>query len=124
MYTIYATKYHNDYTKQTATMQFHSLDDIFKYLKKISNDFNNKYGNYFPTRNNRANYEWCGRIACRNEYDSIYRDFWVHMIKNDNGIIYSDGKMTKGEKFCAALIEDWLEHCREAANKKPNFVEC
>lgn len=124
MYTIYGEKYHNDFTRQNFTMRFDSLGDIFNYMKKISNNFSSTSSTWFPVRKGRTDYTWCSRLSCRNEDDSLYRDFWVYQIDSPNGTVYSDGRYTKGEKFCSKKVEAWLAECQNIArNTKPKFVE-
>lgn len=74
MFTIYGEKYYNDFTRQNVRMSFHSLNEIYDYMKRISYDFSDKYGSYFPTRRG-DDYNWCGRISCSDKEDKLYRDF-------------------------------------------------
>lgn len=123
MFTIYGEKYYNDFTRQNVRMSFHSLNEIYDYMKSISYGFSDKYGNYFPTRRG-DDYNWCGRISCSDKEDKLYRNFWIYKIENENGILYSNGRYTDGEKFCAKIVEDWLMDCRnKMENKKFSFVE-
>lgn len=123
MYLVSGIKYHNDYTKRPFTMRFNSLNDIFEYMKKISKNFSAQYGNYFPTRRG-TDYDWCCRISCNDTEDGVYDDFWICQIENENGILYSDGRYTHGERFCAKFVESWLADCElKRKNNKPRFVE-
>lgn len=123
MYTIYGEKYFNDFTRKNVRMSFRSLEEIYDYMKKISYNFVDKYGNYFPVPNGDS-YNWCGRISCTDKEDSLYRDFWIYKIENENGILYSNGHYTDGKKFCAKSIENWFVDCRnKIENKKFTFVE-
>lgn len=48
---------------------------------------------------------------------------WVHVIENDNGIIFSDGKYTAWQKHWNDEVKAWLKHCGERATKpRFNFV--
>lgn len=125
MYKIYAEKYRNDYTRKNVEMSFISLNEIFEYLKDISCNFSNKYDNRFPQKKNYNDNakNWPGRISVSDEKDNYYTVFWIHQIESQNGIVFSDGKFTRGEHFCAKSVEEWLNKCHEEKNKKFNFVE-
>lgn len=50
--------------------------------------------------------------------------FLVRLIQSDQGIIFSDGTFTAGQKHWSTQVRDWLIHCEER-RKAPqfNFVE-
>ena len=123
MITIYAEEYHDDNHNNIITKQFASLDVLFDYLKKISNNFQKGYTqyNYFPTRRGRSGYDWCGRINIRNQFDSYYDSFWIFTISNENGILYSSGRTTDGQQFCAKKVEEWLERANEYVHNGERF---
>jgi len=122
MITILAKKYRNDYSNQMCTMRFSSLTDLFEHLVKISLDFADKKRSWIPVPSEGKQYDWCSRIEIDNKTD--YLDcFWIYKIENENGILYSNGTYTDGEKFCAKSVEDWLVKCKQYINKKNRFVE-
>lgn len=129
MYIATGEYYGNDYTRKNFEMRFGSLNEIFEFMKKISKNFNSNWSNYFPTPNGiphgtDSKYDWVSRISCHNEEDRTFHSYWIHQIESENGIIFSDGKYTKNEKFCSKKVEEWLVECdKKQKASKPKFVE-
>ena len=123
MYTITATKYHNDLDKVVEQKQFASLDLIFDFLKRMSFDFQrNSYAD-FPTPRGRELYDWVGRIQVRNEADPYYYSYWIHKIEDGDWILFSDGRYTDGQRFCSGEVQAWLEKSNAyVKNRKFNFA--
>lgn len=121
MFTVKGEHYYNDFTRENFTRTFTTLDDIFKWLQTTSENFTNKYGNYFPDLQGRV-----GRISCTDENRRGYQ-CWIYQIENENGIVFSTGRYTSGKEFCATKIKEWCLECRKAIKdiqNMPNFVEC
>lgn len=126
MYKIYGELYLNDYTRKQFDIPCSSLDAIFSYCKKISRNFCDKYGNWFKPKD--MNYSEqplvIERIQVRTHEHPGYTDFWIYQIENENGIVFSNGKYTDGQKFCSKKVNDWLSECQEKMkSRRFNFVE-
>lgn len=121
MFTIKGEHYYNDFTRQNYTKTFESLEDIFQWLKKVSGNFNGKYGNYFPTIRESG----FDRISARDENNDGY-EYWIYEIANENGIVFANGRTTNGHQFCADKVKAWCiesqARLKEIQNK-PNFVQ-
>lgn len=126
MYVVIGEHYFNDFTRINFRTSFSSLDSLYDYLKKISNNFSGNFGNYFPHPRdyNRNNYEWCGRISACNYDKGRGWETWIYQIQTDGGIVYSTGRFTDGQKFCAKFVREWLEDSEEKRiHKSFNFSE-
>lgn len=123
MYTVYGERYFNDFTRKLFEMRFRTLDDIFEYMKKISYNFTKD--SFFPTNiNNREGFEWVSRISCYGYDDNRYPDLWIYKIEDEEGIVFSNGRYTAGQKHCSKKVKEWLEKCNEMTKKKEYvFVE-
>lgn len=120
MYTVKGEHYYNDFTRQNYTETFYSLEDIFQWLKKVSNNFNGKYGNYFPRDVDNPD-----RISAVDGNSRGY-EYWIYEIANDNGIVFANGRTTNGHKFVADKMKEWLVDSQrrlEEIQNKPNFVQ-
>ena len=116
MIRITYTEYYNDYCKYSHEANFRDLTDlenwIFKQMKQKYQ--NNYYVMYFP--------ETPSRILFAPE--STGAKNWIHLIENERGIIFSDGKMTNGLKHQSEEVRQWLIHCNQRQNQPTyNFVD-
>lgn len=119
MFTIKGEHYYNDFTRSNYEKTFESLEDIFQWLKKVSNNFNG-YGNYFPRNVNNPT-----RISARDGNSRGY-EYWIYEIANNNGIVFANGNTTNGHQFAADKIKEWLidsQRRLEEIQNKPNFVQ-
>lgn len=126
MYKIYGEVYCNDFTRKNFEMRFSSLDDIYRYMERISRGFNSKYSNWFKSENKdySENSDEISYISARSYEHGRYESFWIKKIENENGIVFSDGEYTKNQKFCSKKVNQWLSECQHRMkNSKPNFVE-
>ena len=110
--------YQNDFMrKRGLTKTFDSLESLADW---IFNQMKQKYDNqpivmWFP-RKDRID-----RILFTPEWRG-YR-YWIHCIEDSDGIIFSDGATTSGQKFIADCVQKWCAACTERRDKPTfNFV--
>lgn len=123
MYQIKGEYYYNDYTREFFSATYHSLESIFEHLKQVSNNFCSGYHNRknysFPKRcKDESDYDWCRRIDVHHYYKKPYDCMWIYYIEEiGNGIVYSDGHYTNGQRYCTPKVEEWLKECDKKANE-------
>lgn len=110
MIAIEYERYWNDYTRQKKlTKSFSSLSSLANWLFDMNTDPNG-YGLYFGE----------GLIESKDEQGWT---IWVRIIRNENGIIFSDGRYTMGQKHCNDTVKEWVSECMERKNHPVyNFV--
>lgn len=117
MIKITYTRYLNDFNRSENTKIFSSLLElenwIFGQMRiKYQRDY---YAMYFPQ-------DPTSYISFCPEYGGWAH--WIHMIENENGIIFSDGKCTSGQQHVSIEIRQWLKHCNQRQNQPTyNFVD-
>lgn len=123
MFTFIGERYYNNYTRINVRKTFYSLEAFYNWAKKISNNFSNKYNNWFPVLVGDS----VGCISI-DDGENCGWIFYFCQIENENGIVFSTGKLTNGEKFCAKKVKEWCiesqEKMKETQQKTFNFVEC
>lgn len=102
--------------------QFRDLDELERW---IFDQMWERYSNamYFPTPTDKWN-ENCFPKAI--EFCPIGGEtvFYIHLIQNENGILFSDGICTFGKRHCSKNVQEWLIRCKDLAeNPVFNFIE-
>lgn len=107
-YCDYMRKY---YSKTFATLQ--ELEDwIFGQMQRPYSD---QFAMWFP----RA--EAIDHIQFQPSYKSA--DYWIHQITYNGQCVFSDGRLTNGEKFMSTAIANWCEKCKQRRMAKPKFTD-
>lgn len=122
MFTFIGERYYNDYNRIRVRKSFYSLENFYNWAKEISNNFTDQYNNWFPSLIGGD----VGRISIDDGTNPGW-NFFFYQIENENGIVFSTGKLTNGEKFCAKKVKEWCIECQKKmkeAQRRPNFVEC
>lgn len=121
MFTVKGEHYRNDYTRSNFTKTFNSLQEIFEWGKKVSENFTSNYGSYFPRLDIP---DYVGRISFRDENNKGY-EYWIYQIEIQEGIIFSTGKYTASKPFCSPTVKSWCAECTEQIKNirnQPNFI--
>lgn len=122
MITVYYEKYWNDFIRKEETITFHSLvsvaDWIFNQMRCDYTKHTNMMG--FPTPEAAKRIREDGPWEIEFMPESGGPTFWIHMMKEDGKIIFTDGKMTAGQKHWSQAVKGWLTSCRER-QKAPRF---
>ena len=115
-------KYINDYNRKSETKTFASLTELENWIfGQMQQDYSrNRYAMWFPLPESVEKYkqDGPGRIEfrpCRGG-----EDIWIHQIEGNDGIIFSDGRFTSGQKYWTIDVQNWLVHC-EQRRKNPKF---
>lgn len=115
----------DDFQKKNCEKTFSDLDELENWIfNQMKQDYN-KYGAMtFPTLKfyNKYGFSGPGRISFQPEYGDA--DIWIHKIESSQGIIFSDGTYTSGQKHWSRQVQEWLQHCDDRKRApKFNFVE-
>ncbi len=121
MITIKYEIYYNDYNRRTnLTKTFQSLDDFGDWMLDHATpyaDFKYLYVDYAD------DYKQCGKVGkleSRN-YDSD-EDYWVYLVTNDDGIIYSNGKYTNGKNHVSKAMLEFLRKLEDRYINGDDYV--
>jgi len=118
MFTVHYEEYHCDYLRKEFAKQFASLEEIEEWMfGQMRQKYQGDSGvMYFP----------CGDEMSTIEFRPVYGGphIWIHRINTREGIVFSDGRQTAGQKFGSQRVREWLKHCRRRRdNPVFNFVE-
>lgn len=116
MIKIYYEEYHNDYNRKNHEKIFSNLQKLEDWIfSQMKQDYSDKEcGSHFlsfptPEQCKRMNTEGPWRISFTPDYGGP--DYLIRQIKNDNGIIFSDGQFTAGKRHWSKEVQNWLIHC-------------
>ena len=125
MITAYIEEYHNDYYKKEHIENFTSLSSLAERIfESMRTDYSDKETGwsymYFPVENEAAGLNCDGPSKIEFIPEVGGPSFWIHQIKEDGRIIFSDGRMTAGQKHWSQTVREWCKNCR-ARQKAPKF---
>lgn len=118
MFTVHYEEYWNDFMRKEHEKRFSSLDDIESWMfGMMRRDYkNDSLAMYFPKGDKPS------EIHLHPERGGP--NYWIHLITSADGIVFSDGRQTAGQKFASKRVQEWLAHCMERRDKPAfNFVE-
>ena len=128
MITIKYEIYHNDYNRQTNLMKtFQTLDDFGNwmidhatpYIKGDDIYHSHSYLHVDYT-NFYKEFKEVGRLnSYNNEMDENY---WVYLVANDEGIVYSDGTYTHGKNHASKTMLEFLHNLQERYINGEDYV--
>jgi len=121
MITVYYEEYHNDYIRYNHVKRFESLKELEDWIfNQMQADYSASWAMSVPTpeaaKRINGGYPW--EISFR----PVFRgpDYWIHMIENDEGIIFSDGRRTSNQRHWNDEVKKWLVNF-EHRRKQPKF---
>lgn len=122
MLRVKCERYWNDFHRKNEEMSFHDLAELEEWMfTQMEQDYAGKsYVMSFPTPEiaERIRSEAPWRIEFTPKWGG--ETIWIRQIKNERGIIFSDGTFTAGQKHWSAEVQNWLRHCEER-RKAPKF---
>lgn len=108
-------RYWNDYRRKDEVKSFASLQELEEWIfgRMQQNYTKNNIAMFFPTPKALERIGADG--PCYIEFRPVLgEDIWyIHQIESANGIIFSDGRFTAGQKHWTKEVQGWLEHCME-----------
>lgn len=115
-------KYIDDYNCKSETKTFTSLTELESWIfGQMQQDYaRNRYAMWLPLPESVKKYKQDGpgsiefRPCCGGE------SILIHQIESNDGIIFSDGRFTSGQKHWTIAVQNWLVHC-EQRRKNPKF---
>lgn len=118
-------RYWNDTIRKNEEKTFPDLGALADWIfGQIQQDYADPHAMSFPTpeKFDGTGTDGPGRIQFRPAYGREL--FWIHLIRNDDGIIFSDGTHTSGQKHWNAQVKEWLAACdRRRRNPEFDFVD-
>ena len=125
MLTVKGEYYYNNFTRYNFSKSFKNFDELKNF---IINHSNGDVG----TKKNKAIWlgVWhdgsfkCPDMISNNSYncDSKY-SLWIYYIESPNGIEYTNGQYTRGEKHASKAFEEWcLNTYNDLYNKEFKFA--
>lgn len=115
MIRIYYEEYFGDDKREYYEKEFKNLteleDWIFGQMQRPYDKKNNPYAMHFPKAE-----------PSRIEFTPIRRGptYWIRMIENDFGTIFTDGKYTGEYTHWSDEVKEWLAHCDK--RRELNFL--
>ena len=126
MITVKGEHYHDDCTREYFERDFIDFDSFFNWAKRVSNNFTDPYGNYFPRAEHLPDGKVdVGRISIVDETSNGW-DYFIYEISIERGIVFANGATTNHKKFIAKKVEELFNSYSEkikSIREKPNFVE-
>ncbi len=122
MIKIKYERYWNDFIRKSEVKSFSDLDELEEWIfGQMQQDYTkNQFVMSFPTpekeKRIQANGPW--RIEFTPKYGE--ESIWIYQIESCNGIIFSDGRFTAGQKHWSKEIREWLTHC-DKRRQQPKF---
>ena len=121
MITIKYEIYYNDYNRQTnLTKAFQSLDDFGDWMLDHATPYTDSKFLYVDYADDYKRYSKVGKLESRN-YDSD-EDYWVYLVANDDGIIYSNGKYTHGKNHVSKAMFEFLRKLEDRYINGDDYV--
>lgn len=126
MIIVKGEHYYNDYTREYFERDFSDFDSFFKWAKRVSHNFIDTYGNYFPRVEHLSDGGVdVGIISIVDDVNKGW-DYFIYEISAENGIVFANGATTNHKKFIAKKVEELFDIYSEqikSIREKPNFVE-
>lgn len=115
-------RYWNDFIRKNEEMSFLSLEGLEEWIfGQMKQDYSkNQFAMSFPTPEKAERIGESGPWEIEFKPESCGESFWIHLIQSEQGIIFSDGRFTAGQKHWSAEVQNWLRHCEER-RKAPKF---
>lgn len=121
MYVAKFERYWNDYRRKDETKTFSGLAELENWMfGQMQQDYTKDFVMTFPTPAAAVRIKADGPWAIEFRPKWGDENIWIHLIENDAGIIFSDGKFTAGLKHWIREVQEWLTHCEER-RKSPKF---
>ena len=114
-------EYHNDYFRRNHEKSFSNLQEMENWIfDQMQQDYTKGRGMYFhtPKKDQQIHGDGASRIEFTPKFGGP--TFWIHMIEDYGGIIFSDGSFTAGQKHWSRDVQSWLEHC-DVRQHTPKF---
>ena len=113
MLKVKIEKYHNDYNFDHMIYKFNSFFELKEWILKQMHVSDLKEWIRFSS----------SPIFFRMQPDGPGWSYKIHQIEDDDGIIFSDGQYTAGQKHIADCVKRWLDEFKqELETPKFNFV--
>lgn len=115
-------EYYNDYFRRNHEKSFSDLTDLENWIfNQMQQDYTKPFTMYFhtPEKNARIHGEGASRIEFTPRWGGC--TFWIHQMENYDGIIFSDGTFTSGQKHWSQEVQEWLAHC-DKRQHSPKFA--
>lgn len=115
-------RYWNDFHRRNEVKSFANLDELADWMfGQMQQDYTKAMSFPTPEKVDRIGETGPWSIEIRPVWGE--ENIWIHQIEGCGGIIFSDGKLTAGQKHWSQAVQDWLLRCEERQrHPKFNFV--
>ena len=122
MLTVKYERYWNDFFRKNEERSFCHLAELEEWMfgQMKQNYSGDTYTMSFPTPEKAKRIGETGPWNIEFKPERGGETIWIHQIKSERGIVFSDGKYTSGQKHWSAEVKDWLRRCEER-RKAPKF---
>lgn len=123
MIKIFYEEYYNDFKRTQKTNTFSDLQQLADWIfEQMQLDYTKEtWALFFPTPEILERLHEAG--PCRIEFHP-YRcggpTYWIRKIESGEGILFSDGTYTAGQRYWNEEIKKWLREC-DHRKKNPTF---
>lgn len=121
MILVKCEEYYNDYYRKSMEKRFGDLKELEDWIfGQMKQDYSDKKTGWlaisFPV------YDEPSTLEFKPERGGPH--YWIHQISNENGIIFTDGRLTARQKHWSKEFREWALQCKERQYApKFSFVE-
>lgn len=105
--------------RESKQIEFSALNELADWIfGQMQQEYDASFSMYFPTPDTSANADGPESI----EFVPVYGgpSFFIHQIRRGDGILFSDGRFTCGQKHWSKEVKGWLTQC-EKRRRNPYF---
>lgn len=120
MIKVYYEEYYNDFIRRNKEKVFADLTELEEWMfGQMQQNYEKAMAFLTPAKCERI----CAKGPWEIEFTPTYGGphIWIHQITIPNGIIFSDGKRTNGQRHWSKEVQEWLIHCEEKRSA-PKFT--
>jgi len=126
MIKIKYERYWNDFIRKNEEKTFVDLDALANWIfGQMQQDYTkDSLVMSFPTPEKVKRIKASGPYRIEFKPQRGEESFWIYLIENSDGIIFSDGKFTSGQKHWSSEVQAWLTACEKRRTCPTfNFVD-
>lgn len=125
MIKIKYERYWNDFTRKNEEKTFPDLDALADWIfSQMQQDYTKDFVMSFPTPEKVKQINENGPYRIEFKPTRSGESFWIYLIENANGIIFSDGRFTSGRKHWSTVAQEWCTACDRRQHAPTfNFVD-
>lgn len=127
MFTVYYERYWCDFMRKQEEKTFYSIQELEDWIfGSMRRNYDDSLAMFFPTPEILKNIGDDPGKPSRIEFkpSASSETYWIHEIDGPNGIEFSDGTRTSGQKHWSRNVREWCIRCdKKRKSPKFNFVD-